>query len=201
MVAVALPLVYGVGAGGGPGLVMLFSGAMCGTLLANLFGFDGAAYTANVLVGVPGRVELAARVTAVSVVVLPPLVITAVVAGALVDGGSVPAALGAGLCAYGVSAGLSAVLSTVVPYALPVSTNPFALNAGTGGVRGLAGFGPLIVGGVLAAPLVVLPLPAAVTLLVGLGFGGAVLAAGILIAGGRVDERAPELLLAVTPRR
>ena len=35
----------------------------------------------------------------------------------------------------------------------------------------------------------------------GLVVGGAIVTAGILIAGGRVDERAPEILQAVTARR
>jgi ABC-2 type transport system permease protein len=201
VVAIVLPLIYGLGVGGGLTTVALISGAMVGTLLANLFGFDGSAYTANVLVGVPGRVEVAARVGAVSIVVLPPVAAAAAVAGAVIQDGRTLAALGVALCAYGVSAGLSVILSVLVPYALPESSNPFAMNAGTGGMRGLASFGPLLAAAALAAPLALVPLPAPVTLAAGLVVGGAAVTAGILIAGGRVDERAPEILLAVTPRR
>ena len=201
VVAIVLPLVYGLGVGGGISGLMLLSGALLGTLLANLFGFDGSAYTANLLVGVPGRVEVSARVGAISAVVLPPVAATAVVAGTVIGDGDVLAGLGVALCAYGVSAGLSVILAAVVPYSLPESTNPFAMNAGTGGLRGFASFGPLFAGAALAAPLVLLPLPGAVTFAAGLVVGAACLAAGILIAGGRVDERAPELLLAVTARR
>src|SRR6185436_12789971 len=132
-----------------------------------------------------------------SVVVLPPVAATAVVTGSLNGDGRTLASLGVALCAYGVSAGLSVIISVVVPYALPDSSNPFAMNAGTGGLRGFASFGPLLAAAALAAPLVVLPLPSPVALVV----GGAIVTAGILIAGGRVDERAPELLQAVTARR
>jgi len=201
IVAIVLPLVYGFGVGGRMTGILLVSGAMVGTVLANLFGFDGSAYTANVLVGVPGRVEVSARVGAISVVVLPPVAATAVVTGSLNGDGRTLASLGVALCAYGVSAGLSVIISVVVPYALPDSSNPFAMNAGTGGLRGFASFGPLLAAAALAAPLVVLPLPSPVTLVVGLVVGGAIVTAGILIAGGRVDERAPELLQAVTARR
>lgn len=201
IVAIVLPLVYGFGVGGRMTGILLVSGAMVGTMLANLFGFDGSAYTANVLVGVPGRVEVSARVGAISVVVLPPVAATAVVTGSLNGDGRTLASLGVALCAYGVSAGLSVIISVVVPYALPDSSNPFAMNAGTGGLRGFASFGPLLAAAALAAPLVVLPLPSPVTLVVGLVVGGAIVTAGILIAGGRVDERAPELLQAVTARR
>jgi len=142
-----------------------------------------------------------ARVGAISVVVLPPVAATAVVTGSLNGDGRTLASLGVALCAYGVSAGLSVIISVVVPYALPDSSNPFAMNAGTGGLRGFASFGPLLAAAALAAPLVVLPLPSPVTLVVGLVVGGAIVTAGILIAGGRVDERAPELLQAVTARR
>jgi ABC-2 type transport system permease protein len=201
VVAIVLPLVYGIGLGGGLTTVVLISGAMVGTMLANLFGFDGSAYTANVLVGVPGRVEVAARIGAISVVVLPPVGVAAAVAGAIIQDGRTLSALGVALCAYGVSAGLSVIVSVLVPYALPESSNPFAMNAGTGGMRGLAAFGPMLAAAALAAPLALVPLPAPVTLVAGLVVGGAAVAAGILIAGGRVDERAPEILLAVTPRR
>jgi ABC-2 type transport system permease protein len=201
VVAIVLPLVYGLGVGGGISGLMLISGALLGTLLANLFGFDGSAYAANLLVGVSGRVEVSARVGAVSAVVLPPVAATAAVVGTVFGDGGVLAGLGAALCAYGVSAGLSVILSAVVPYALPESSNPFAMNAGTGGLRGFASFGPLFAGAALAVPLILLPLPGAVALGAGLVGGGACLAAGILIAGGRVDERAPELLQAVSARR
>jgi ABC-2 type transport system permease protein len=200
-VGIALPLVYGVGLGGGLTWALLASGAVTGTLLANLFGFDGSAYTANVLAGVPGRVELAARVGAVTAVVLPPIAVAAVVGEAISGDGGTLTALGVAVCAYGVSAALSSILSTVVPYALPESSNPFAMNAGNGGVRGLASFGPMLAGAAVAAPLALVPVPAVVALGAGLVVGGAALTAGILVAGRVVDTRAPELLLAVTPRR
>ena len=45
---------------------MLFVGVLASVTLANQFGFDGSAYAANVVAGVPGRLELRARMTAFS---------------------------------------------------------------------------------------------------------------------------------------
>ena len=58
---------------------MLFVGVLASVTLANQFGFDGSAYAANVVAGVPGRVELRARMAAFSLYVLPMLAVVAVV--------------------------------------------------------------------------------------------------------------------------
>jgi ABC-2 type transport system permease protein len=202
MVAVVLPVVFQV-IGGRLGLPMalLISGSLAGSLLANQFGFDGSAYAANLLAGVPGRVEVAARMAAVAGMTLPPLVAVAVVLGVLSGDGRLVPALGVGAVAYGTSSALAMIVSVLVPYALPESTNPFALSTGTGGLRGFVSFGPVILGGALASPLTVAALPAALTLGLGLLIGGALLAAGVLIAGNVLDQRGPEVLQAVTPRR
>ena len=60
-------------------LSMLFVGVLAAVTLANQFGFDGSAYAANVVAGVPGRVELRARMTAFSLYVVPLLAVVAVV--------------------------------------------------------------------------------------------------------------------------
>jgi ABC-2 type transport system permease protein len=200
MVAIVLPLVFGFGLGGGLAGVLLISGGLVGVLQANQFGFDGSAYSLNVLAGVPGRVEVAARMAAVSVVVLPPIAVTAAVVGVATGDGRALAAFGVALCAYGVTSGLSAIVSVLLPYALPESSNPFALNAGTGGLRGFASFGPLLVGGALATPLAMAELPTVVTLPLSLVLGAAGMITGGRIAGNVLDARNPELLQAISAR-
>ena len=49
--------------------------------LANQFGYDGSAYAANIVAGVPGRLELRARVVAFSLYIVPLLVVIAIVLG------------------------------------------------------------------------------------------------------------------------
>jgi ABC-2 type transport system permease protein len=201
MVATALPVMMYVLSGGlaVPG-ALLFSGAMVGSLLANQFGFDGSAYAANLLAGVPGRLEVAARMVAVTALTLPPLALVAVLLGAVGGDGRVAAAVGVGVAAYGTSAALASVVSVLAPYALPATSNPFAMSAGTGGLRGFASFGPVLAGGLVAWPLSVATVPAALTLALGTAIGGALLVAGALIAGTALDERAPHVLQAVSPR-
>ncbi len=50
---------------------MVFVGVLAAATLANQFGFDGSAYAAHVVVGVPGAVELRARMAAFSLYLLP----------------------------------------------------------------------------------------------------------------------------------
>jgi ABC-2 type transport system permease protein len=106
-----------------------------------------------------------------------------------------------------VAAGASALLSVLVPYAFPESTNPFAVSGGTAGLRGL-----LAVAGSFAALALLVPLllfavlthgmAAGLTVLaVGVVWGGAGLLIGTYIAGDILDRRGPEILAAVTPRR
>ncbi|GIJ51485.1 hypothetical protein Val02_83710 [Virgisporangium aliadipatigenens] len=203
MVAVVLPLVLRI-SGGGPSLAMavVFSGSYLGAVLANQFGFDGSSYAANVLAGVPGRTEVAARLTAVGLLVLPPLLVSITVIGLLTGAaGQVLSALGVAVLAYGAASAIAVMLSVFLPYALPESSNPFAMSAGTGGMRGLASLGTVVIGGALSVPLLMLKLAGALTLLLGLGLGGGLLVVGTVVAGVTLDGRAPEILQAVIPRR
>jgi ABC-2 type transport system permease protein len=201
MVALVLPVVFvSIGAFGLP-FALVLAGALIGSLLANQIGMDGSAYATHLLAGVPGRTELTARIAVVTGVTFPLVIVVAIGAGAIGGDSRAARAIGLAFLAYGAAAALATILTVVIPYALPESTNPFALSTGTGGVRGLASFGPMLLGSALAAPLAVLGLPDALVLLIGLLAGGALLVAGVLIAGNVLDERGPEVLLAVTPRR
>ncbi len=193
----------GTGVGGAAG----FLGAIAAIALANQFGYDGGAYAANVIAAVPGRLEVQSRATAQAIYILPVLLVSAVVVGAVAgDPGAIPGQVGLLVAAYGVGLGLILPLSVRAAYALPESTNPFALSSGGGTAKGL-----LTVGVLLGTVFAALPLQIVawaldgVWLWIGLPVGIAYGAAGYLIgstaAGDLLDRRMPELLATVTASR
>ncbi|WP_433530506.1 ABC transporter permease [Micromonospora sp. CA-263727] len=188
-------------------LSMLFVGLLAAVTLANQFGFDGSAYAANVVAGVPGRLELRARMAAFSLYVLPMLALVAVVI-ALVIGE--PAWIGfmAGtlVATYGAGLAVNSFVSVLGAYSLPETSNPFAMNSGAGVAKGLLTLLAMVATGAAAIPAVIaagllgdtwlwLGLPLGVAY----GVGAALL--GSYLAGDVLDRRQPELLAAVTPRR
>ena len=188
-------------------LSMVFVGMMASVTLANQFGFDGSAYAANVIAGVPGRIELRAR--------MAPSRSTwcrcwtghrgaaAVPAGrAGLDRGRRRAPV----ASYGAGLGVNALVSVLGAYDLPETSNPFAMNTGAGMTRSL-----LSIVALLASVVATVPLLLANVLLPGSGSGwpcrpgwrtgpGARCSARTS-AGDLLDRRLPELLQAVTPRR
>ncbi|MGA3489657.1 ABC transporter permease [Micromonosporaceae bacterium DT55] len=188
-------------------LSMVFVGTMAALNLANQFGYDGSAYAANVIAGVPGQTELRARFVAYSLYMVPLLVLIALLLP-FVLGEPAWAGVAAGtlLASYGAGLGVNALVSVIGAYDLPETSNPFAMNTGAGMTRSLLSIVALLASVVATVPLllanVLLPgfwlwlaLPAGLTY----GVGGALL--GAYIAGDRLDRRMPELLHAVTPRR
>ncbi|SCL15559.1 ABC transporter permease [Micromonospora inyonensis] len=186
---------------------MIFVGVLASVTLANQFGFDGSAYAANVVAGVPGRLELRARMTAFTVYVLPMLAVVAVLLAVLLGR---PAWLGlmAGslFAAYGVGLAINGYVSILGAYSLPETSNPFAVNSGAGIAKGLLTLLSMLVSTVTAVPMVVAAallgdawLWLAAPLGLGYGLGAALL--GAYLAGDVLDHRMPELLTAVTPRR
>jgi ABC-2 type transport system permease protein len=188
-------------------LSMLFVGVLASVTLANQFGFDGSAYAANVVAGVPGRLELRARMTAFSIYVLPMLGTVAIVLSVVLrHPGWIGLMAGALAAAYGSGLAITAFVSVLGAYALPETSNPFAMNTGAGVAKGFLTLLSMISAAVAAVPMVVaaallgdvwlwlaLPLGAAY------GLGAALL--GSYLAGDVLDRRLPELLTAVTPRR
>ncbi|MGK5675618.1 ABC transporter permease [Micromonospora sp. URMC 106] len=188
-------------------LSMLFVGVLAAVTLANQFGFDGSAYAANVVAGVPGQVELRARMTAFSLYVLPMLAVVAIVLAAVLgEPGWVGVMAGTLLATYGAGLAVNCFVSVLGAYSLPETSNPFAMNTGAGLAKGFLTLLAMLATAVAAVPMVVaagllgdvwlwlaLPLGAAY------GLGAALL--GAYLAGDVLDRRMPELLATVTPRR
>ncbi len=186
---------------------MAFVGILAAINLANQFGFDGTAYAANVVAGVPGRTELRARVVAFSSYLAPVLVLITVVVGLVLGRpGWIPAMIGAVAAAYGSGLAIVLFVSVFAAYALPETSNPFAVNSGAGVAKSLLSLLAMIAAAAAATPVVVaasllgdvwlwLALP------VGLAYGLGSSALGAYLAGDVLDRRMPEVLSAVTPRR
>ncbi|MDG4763141.1 ABC transporter permease [Solwaraspora sp. WMMD406] len=189
------------------GLSMLFVGALAAATLANQFGFDGSAYAANVVAGVPGRLELRARLVGFSIYIVPMLAVISVALGLFLGRpGWITVAAGTLFAAYGTGLAVNLIVSVIGAYSLPETSNPFALNTGAGMAKSLLVFASMIAAAAAAVPMVVatallgdvwrwLALPVGV----GYGFGAALL--GLHITGDLLDRRMPELLATVTPRR
>lgn len=188
-------------------LSLLFVGVLASLTLANQFGFDGSAYAANVVAGVPGRVELRARMAAFSIYVVPILLgIGVLVALVLGEPGWLGLAVGTLLGAYGVGLAVNVFVSVLGAYALPETSNPFAINTGAGVAKSFLTLLSLVAASAAAVPLILgAALPGSVWLWlappVGLAYGTGAALLGAYLAGDVLDRRMPELLTTVTPRR
>jgi ABC-2 type transport system permease protein len=106
---------------------------------------------------------------------------------------------------FGSAIAVASVLSVLAPYALPDSSNPFALNSGGGSAKGMLAIVAIVGTLVVCTPVVIaavlLPDAGWVVLAIGLVYGGVATWLGTVIAGDVLDRRGPEILAAVTPRQ
>ena len=192
---------------GSPGSMVVFVGALAAIALANQFGFDGSAYAANITAGVPGRVEVHSRAAAHAIYVVPVLLVIAVTVGVLsAEPGRIPSTFGLLVAAYGVGLGLVMPLSIRAAYALPDTSNPFAMSSGGGPAKGLMTVGMLLGSVIVTLPLQIIALFLGeiwwwIGLPVGIAYGAAAYLIGSGIAADLLDKRMPEVLAAVTPNR
>jgi ABC-2 type transport system permease protein len=220
MASAVLPIALNVASSGVPndisslgaaafGFAITMSGTMGGMLLGNQFAFDGNAYAAHLLANVPGRVELRARAAALALVALP-VQAAVVLAVGLLAGHPDQLPIGFGLLAtsFGAAVAAAALLSVLAPYALPESSNPFAMNSGGASAKGLLAIVAMLGTLVICVPVLVVaaligdgPAGPWVVLALGLGYGAVAAWLGTMAGGRILDRRGPEVLMAVTPRR
>jgi ABC-2 type transport system permease protein len=216
VVGVFLPVMVNLGSdgpeAGAPSLTatsgaLLFVGVLAAISLANQFGFEASAYAANIIAGVPGRVELQSRVLGFTLYLGPLMAAIAVIVGIVVgEAAWIPALIGMVVASFGVGLAMVLPVSVYGAYALPDTTNPFAISSGAGVSKGFLSLLAIIVGGLSAAPVLVaswligdawvwLGLP------IGVAYGALGMLIGVRLGGRALDRRMPELLAAVTPNR
>jgi len=217
VIGVVMPVMINVGSGGLSGatspvvisLTMVFVGVLGAATLANQFGYDGSAYAANVVAGVPGAVELRARLMAFSSYLGPLLiVIAAIVAAFLREPSWIGVMLGSLGAAYGSGLAVNLFVSLHGAYALPETSNPFAINTGSGVAKSLLSILGLIGATAVAIPMVVVTALVGDAALwqwvaapVGIAYGAGATWLGSYTVGDMLDRQMPELLQAVTPNR
>lgn len=207
---VTLPLIWSLqghnSPSGGIGLTFSssFSAWVAGVTMFQVFSMDGTTYATHLLAGVSARTDVRARVTAMSLLTLPVLIILSTVV-AILHGAEaqLPLAYGTLLATFGVAVGASTSFAVDGAYPMPEARNPFAMRTGTGTGKGLLMFGVMGLTLVCTAPVFVVAFvaPPWLVLPIGAAWGFAAATAGTAIAAARLSRRGPELLLAVTPRR
>jgi ABC-2 type transport system permease protein len=201
-----LPISLSIG-GGSPGATVILLGGLAAMVLANQFGMDGSAYAANIVAGVPGRLEIQSRVLAHAICVTPLFLVDAVVIGAISGRPeAIAGELGLLFASYGVGVALVLPVSIRAAYPLPENASPFAMSSGGGLAKGL-----LTVGVLLGAVLGSLPLQIAAHLLgavwwwiglpVGVAYGLAAYLISAGLSGDLLDRRMPELLATISASR
>ena len=190
------------------GFAVTMAGTMGGMMLGNQFAFDGNAFASHLMARVPGRTELRARAAALAIVALP---VQALVAAAVMllarAPDQIPAALGVLAAGFGSAIATASVLSVLGAYALPDTSNPFALNTGGASSKGLLAIVAMLGTLAISSPVTLIALVlntaggAWVLLLIGIAYGVVAALLGTYIAGDLLERRGPEVLVAVTPRR
>jgi ABC-2 type transport system permease protein len=203
---IVLRLTSRADAGAGPpvALTSALAGIVGGILLMQVFSFDGTAYAAHLLAAVRPRTEIAARVAGLALLVAPVLIVVTIgVCAVTSQMADVPIALGTGLGSFGCALGVASTLAVTAAFPMPESRNMFSMNTGSGTAKGLLAFVVMAVGTLVAVPIYIAAfvLPRSAELVIAVGWGVALAAAGVALGAARLRNSGPELLLAVTPRR
>jgi ABC-2 type transport system permease protein len=213
VVPIALNVVSQPSRAGVAVLPFSFAVSMCGTMggmmLANQFAFDGNAYATHLLAQVPGRVELRARALAVALVALPVQIgVVAVVSVVTGRVAQAPSGFGMLCAAFGAAIATAGFVSILAPYALPDTSNPFALNSASGSAKGMLALIAMIGTLVISLPVILAAFVLGATIMgswivltLGVAYGLGAALIGTYAAGEVLDRRGPEVLIAVTPRR
>ncbi|MCD0481999.1 transporter [Streptacidiphilus sp. ASG 303] len=189
-----------------------FGGLVLGLQTLNLFGMDGSAFwmvAATIAGPADARAELRGRVRAVAAYAVPSTALLGAVLAAFGGGwADLPEALGLTWGLLGGGAGVGAVLSVLLPYAMPAGGNPMQ-NAAPGQAGLVLGnmFGSMLGVVVLTVPLGVAALalhladgPTWTVLPAGALYGAGMAALGVRLAGRLLPRRLPEVLAAVVER-
>jgi ABC-2 type transport system permease protein len=201
-----LPISLSIG-DGSPGALVILIGGLAAMALANQFGMDGNAYAANIVAGVPGRIEIQSRVIAHAIYVVPLFAVDAIVIGAISGRPwTIAGEFGLLLASYGVGLALVLPVSIRAAYPLPESSSPFAMSSGGGMAKGLLTMGVLLGAVIGSLPLQIVayflgPVWWWIGLPVGAAYG---LAAYLISVGGSgdlLDRRMPELLATISQNR
>lgn len=206
-----LPIIFAFG-GGVEGTMFTVSALIVALILAFVgytdVSYDGTAFGTVLATGIRGRADRLGRALGAATVLIPLVVALAVVV-VLLSGAPerLPALLGGCLglllCGFGVTAVSSAVLTT--PVAAP-GDSPFKSVPGQTFVSGLMVLAVLVACVVAAAPPLVLAVASLLTgstllgwlaLVVGIGYGLAIAAVGVIVGGRVFDRRGPELLMSI----
>lgn len=221
LIAPLMPLVFvfagsQAGSGDALGVALGFGGALAAFLvvwsISADISYDNTAFALHIATGVDGRADRIGRALAAGALALPLGLVYAVVGGILVkDLGQLVATVGLVLGVVGSGLGLASVFSARFTMNAPLpGESPLKTRPGNGlstALIQMAGFCGL---GVMVLPELILSIVALATgqmvfawlaLLVGVVLGAVFLAIGIRMGAKVYNDRAPELLLAVSVNR
>jgi len=173
----------------------------------NDIAYDSSAVWMDVVAGRRGKDVMRGRFTTVVVWALPLVILVALLTGGWSGHWELaPPVTGAAVGALGVSLGVAAVTSVLLPYRVPApGENPFGAEVGSVGA-GLVGQLASSAATLLLLPFVIVPCVLAITVdsrwgvvatVGGLGLGAVGFVYGVLVAGRLYDKRAGKLLAAI----
>lgn len=189
----------------GPVMGLALGAFTVGLTAANWYGYDGTAFAAHLVTGVPGAADVRGRTAALLAVGVPVVGLGAVLAatvGRQGDNWPIVAAMGLGV--FLITTGVGVVSSVLAPYPVPeAGSNPFAARSNGGlrpflfqlalmGVLSVCITPPLLVAWWVDTTWVRVVATAAMPVL-----GIVVLVVGVQHAGSVYARRGPEILAAI----